>query len=347
MNDNYLEIEDDFLQTIKQEKSKKKKKKPVIKSISTAHSEGKVVTIFKARAVVLSQGIEYNCTYKHYLEQFNGDKTTIIAVGDNVVFHITSHNEGVIESVKTRTSILERMEHSHRRKKQIIATNIDQVVVCMSLFYPPLKLSLIDRYIISARSGNMTPLIVVTKYDLFECDDIDEKEKQAQTNLYNSLLSIYQSLNIPVITVVSFEKEAKELLMPYLNGKSSLFSGQSGVGKTTLVNTLYGSDFKTAEVIVRKRKGAHTTSRTTLIQLNQESFFVDTPGIKSFGLPPLDKNILTQYFDEIHSIGETCQYGSCSHSHEPNCAVKQSVENGTISQLRYDSFIELYKELSS
>ncbi len=237
---------------------------------------------------------------------------------------------GQVASIEERYSQLTRKDNLRRRLAQVIAANIDQVIIVTSVAEPNLKPSLIDRYIISAIRGNMSPLIIINKVDL-------TKERKA----LNEIIWIYKNLGIQVIEMSGINQKGIDELKEAMKGKASVFSGQSGVGKTTLINLIAGTDFKTREVVEKTEKGVHTTTKSTLVKIDEETFCIDTPGIKSFSLWDVTTDELSQYFSDLQQFSSDCKFINCTHTHEPDCGVKKAVEEGKISQLRYDSYVTI------
>lgn len=300
---------------------------------------------------VASQGVQvestekiiYWCSLRGILKKEKTDQKNLVAVGDKVRFKPITPNEGVIYHVEPRTSILSRADNLSRRKSQLIAVNIDQVLIIASVVMPALKPPLVDRYIIAAIKGNMTPIIVVNKIDLLQGDL--SAEVIAEKALYQQFIEGYRALGIDVIPISVLSGEGIGRLKEVMKGKSSVFSGQSGVGKSSLINVVAQLDLKVGAPVQRTGKGAHTTSRAELIPLAFGGWCVDTPGIKSFGVWDLKKEEVESYFSEIHSAGRACKYPDCSHTHEEGCAVIEALQAGKISALRYASYEYLIETL--
>lgn len=292
---------------------------------------GRVLAIMADGILVDFEDVLYTCSLRGALKKENLRIKNLIAVGDFVLFKPAEDLSGSILYVEERSSILSRAEQITRQKEQLIAVNVDQVLITASVGIPPLKPPLIDRYIIASLKGNMDPVILINKIDLLE----EEQE------LLSEVLTIYKSLDIPIIPISTVTGEGLDALKEVMKGKSSVFSGQSGAGKTSLINALTGSCYLTGEVIAKTRKGAHTTTFTRLLPIEGDGFCVDTPGIKSFGLWDIAKEEIQQYFFEINETSKQCKYPDCSHRHEPECAVQQALEEGEISRLRFDSYCAL------
>ncbi len=301
--------------------------------------KGRVLTINVDGIWVDSEGVLYLCTLKGGLKQQQMRVKNLITVGDFVKFQ-RDGQQGRIMLVEKRRSILARAEHLSGHKQQLIAVNIDQVLITASLLFPSLKPTLIDRYIIAARKGNMEPILIINKIDLLSSPP-EGVSIQKEATLFEEIVPLYRSLGIAVFPVSVETGEGLDKLKAAMAGKSSVFSGQSGAGKSSLINALIGSDLRVGAIIEKTRKGSHTTTSTLLLPLKDGGFCIDTPGIRSFGLWEIDREEIQHYFPEIIAHARRCKFNSCSHTNEPDCAVKQALEKGEISLLRFDSYCDL------
>ncbi len=327
----------------KTDQKKKKKKEGLhenIKGNSEDFLRGRVVGIVTQAISVDVEGTIYTCVLRGLLKRDRSRMKNIVAVGDIVLFEEMGENEGVIAHVEERKSILSRADNLSRRQQQIIATNVDQVLITVSVVEPPLKPFLIDRYIIAAEKGNMEPVIVINKLDLIE-DDPDEEA------FYLDVVDAYSSLGMKIIGVSATEESGLQELIEVMRDKVSVFSGQSGVGKSSLINATTGSDFATGETVSHTRKGAHTTTSAHLLPLPHGGWCVDTPGIKSFGVWDLQEEEVLSYFPDIMEKGSECRFSSCTHIHEPDCAVTEAVESDLIHPIRYASYRQLLESVTS
>jgi ribosome biogenesis GTPase len=312
-----------------------KPKKQVGKGIPPDLLKGRVLAINADGIWVDHQATLYLCTLKGALKQQQMRVKNLITVGDFVQFQPGAKDQGSIVLVEERHSVLARAEHLSGHKQQLIAVNIDQVLITVSVVLPSLKPTLIDRYIIAARKGNMEPILVINKIDLLTT--APEKEE----SLFHEIVPLYRSLGIPVFPVSAETGEGLYELKAAMIDKSSVFSGQSGSGKSSLINALLGSALAVGAIIEKTGKGSHKTSSTHLLPLAEGGFCIDTPGIRSFGLWDLKREEIQHYFSEIAAFAKTCKFSSCSHTNEPDCAVQQAVEAGAISRLRFDSYCDL------
>lgn len=301
--------------------------------------EGRVLSIMPQGIIVDWQGEIISCVLKGLLKKEKTHAKNLVAVGDFVLFEKTAEGEGIIGHVKPRRTILSRADNLSRRKEQLIAVNIDQVIITASVVNPPFKSFIIDRYIIATRKGGMEPLIVINKIDLLEDnEDYDPILLEVERELYQEALRAYAAAGIPLISVSAVQGKGMDDLKQAMRDKSSVFSGPSGVGKSSLINGITGLDLRIGEIVEKTKKGAHTTSTTQLIPLEFGGWCVDTPGIKSFGVWDLDREEVEGYFSEIHDYGLHCKFANCTHTHEEQCAVQNALEEGKLSPLRFASY---------
>ncbi len=307
------------------------------------HKRGRVLSIKSDGIIVDLDGIPYFCILRGALKQEKTQAKNLVTVGDFVHVLETGQQEGSIVFVEKRYSHLSRAETLSQRREHMIAANIDYVLITSSVLQPTLKPTLVDRYIIAAKKGNMEPVIIVNKIDLLKNppEYIDPHSIEEEQFLYDEFCKAYSDLGFPFLKISIVTGEGVDELKELMRGKTSVFSGQSGVGKSSLINAALGTELKTGDIVERTRKGTHTTTSANLIRLKDGGFCVDTPGIKSFGVWDIKPEDVRFYFPDIHTIGHLCAYPNCSHMHEPDCAVHKAIENGTLSPLRFDSYSAL------
>lgn len=310
-----------------------------------AHYEADEETVRARVLSITGEGIlvstdgkhELFCSLKGVLKKEKTHAKNLIVVGDFVQVLPTSQKEGQILSVEDRISFLAREDVSGR-KRQLIAANIDQVLITTCVVSPTLKPFIIDRYIIAAHKGNMAPVILVNKIDLLEDND---KERF----FYQEFLEAYKPIHVPIIAVSTVTREGLPTLKTAMRNKSSVFSGQSGVGKSSLINETLGLELPIGEVIQKTLKGSHTTTTAQLIPIAEGGFCIDTPGIKSFGIWDLTKEEIIDHFFEIKEIGKECKYPNCMHLEEPQCAVIKAAKENRIHRLRFESYLSLMADV--
>ena len=311
-------------------------------------SKGLVLAVTSEGIAVTCENHIYLCSLKGNLKQEKSRNKNLIVVGDEVLFTPQNQTEGVIAQIEKRHSILSRADNLSRRKQQLIAVNINQVLIASSVLLPPIKPYLIDRYIIAAKKGNLTPIIVINKIDLLDTPpkEVPAEEVEKEKRLYEELLVIYRDLQIPVYPVSAKTGQGIEELKKAMQNTTSVFSGQSGVGKSSLINLVVGTDLPIGNIVEKTSKGSHTTSTAHLLPLATGGFCIDTPGIKSFGIWDLEKKEIQEHFPEIYYYSQNCKFPDCRHMHEPGCAVIKAVEENLISSLRFASYSALIEDLS-
>jgi ribosome biogenesis GTPase len=316
-------------------KTDREEKKPEIADENL--QRGRVVSITGEGIWVDGENARFRCTLKGLLKKEKMQAKNLIAVGDFVRFTPTAPDEASIAQIEDRYSYLARTDISGR-KEQLIAVNVDQAVIASSITHPPLKPALIDRYLIAAEKGNIHPLIVVNKIDLL--NDCSPKEKES----YLEFLAAYEALGIPILSISTETGIGLDALRALLKNKVSVFSGQSGVGKSSLINACFGLKLRTGGMAHKTSKGTHTTSTAELLPLPEGGYCVDTPGIRSFGIWNLQKDEVTQHFYDLAPFAEHCKFTDCSHSNEPDCAVLCALEEKKIARIRYESYQSLLEE---
>jgi ribosome biogenesis GTPase len=304
---------------------------------------GRVLSVKSQEIIVDYEGKLFSCTVRGTLKQERERQKNILTIGDFVRFEKIGENEGAIVVVEARNTVLSRADALDRRKEHVIAANIDLVLITASVVLPPIKTPLIDRYIIATDKGGMKPVVVVNKIDLLneEGDEFIDQERE----IYEELRDAYQKAGISFIGVSASTKEGLDELKAIMKDKASVFSGQSGVGKSSLINSLTGLELLVGEAVSKTKKGSHTTTTAALIPLSFGGFCIDTPGIKSFGVWDLRKQEIEDYFDEIHALGCDCRFPDCSHTHEEGCRVLTALEEGSLSPLRYYSYEALLQTI--
>jgi len=319
----------------KYKKTDRAKRKKKVTSDSEGLLRGRVLSVMPQKMTVDCEGKEFSCVLRGVLKKERTHAKNLVAVGDIVLFDDLGGDEGVVVQVEPRHSQLSRSDSLQHRKRHIIAANLDQVLVTVSVVDPILKPSLVDRYIIATRQGGMTPVVVVNKIDLLEEGTVDEQVQ------YEQFLEAYTKAGVQVLPVSVEGNIGIDALRQCMKNRASVFSGQSGVGKSSLINIITGLDLPVGETVAKTRKGSHTTTRAHLVTLEGGGWCVDTPGIKSFGVWDLDKEQIQQAFEEIWALRDDCGFSNCTHTHERDCAVKKGVEEGSIAPIRYQSYMDL------
>lgn len=306
--------------------------------------KGLIIRIRPQQFFVSSDDQMFVCSLRGALKKETSKQKNLVIIGDWVWFEPKGHT-GVIYSIEPRTSVLSRADHLSQQKQHLIAANVDQVFITISVIDPPLRPPIIDRYLIAAKKGGLTPIIVCNKIDLLDSPDYDEDERLIARQALYECEEIYRSIGYPFLLVSAKTDVGIDELRKRMTGHISVFSGQSGSGKSSVINSATGLDLKVGKTVSRTRKGAHTTSSAELFDLSFGGKLIDTPGIKSFGVWDLQEEDLRSYFVEIDQAGHACKFPNCRHMSEPGCAIPEALEAGTISGIRYQSYLSLAEEL--
>jgi ribosome biogenesis GTPase len=293
---------------------------------------GRVVSIFSEQMLVFSNATYFTCTLRGVLKKEQLEAKNLVIVGDYVLFATTGANEGVIWQVEKRKSILAKQSKKGNRE-QLIAANLDQVLITLAAKEPPFDIAYLDRALIATLRGKMKPLIVINKIDLGLTPEVEE------------CIKIYTTLGIPIIQTSHKTGEGIETLKKKMKNKASVFVGLSGAGKSSLINSIVETSLPTQTVSEKSKQGRHTTTRSSLLHLKFGGFCIDTPGIQDFGVSKLTKQELDDFFSEIAQMGSLCKFFNCTHSHEPQCAVKKACEQGSLSSLRLSSYLSLLQSI--
>jgi len=258
--------------------------------------------------------------------------TNPIAVGDRV-----EYEDGTITKILPRKNYVIRRSTNLSRESHIIAANLDNVFLVVTMILPETKLAFIDRFLVTCEAYGIRPVIVVNKVDLYT-----EAELQEQLRWFEGL---YRNAGYEVIEVSACKGTGIDELRTRCTSGVCLFSGQSGVGKSSLLKALDPSlDPKIGEISVSHLQGKHTTTFYEMHPLSSGGYVIDTPGIRGFGIVDIETEELSKYFPEMFRVMDNCRFAPCTHTHEPHCAVKQAVENGDISPERYNSYLGMLEE---
>jgi ribosome biogenesis GTPase len=279
------------------------------------------------------EGRLYLSTVKGKLRLKDMKTTNPIAVGDKVTFSVISENEGVITDVTPRKNYIIRRSTNLSRQAHILAANIDKVFLTVTLTQPETRYEFIDRFLVTAEAYKIPVWIVINKIDLLNTAKLQEDLEHFK---YVYSTAGYTVMEISALKNINIDKIKSEI-----PDRISLFSGNSGVGKSAIINTLSPNlKLKTGEISKAHNKGTHTTTFYEMFEIDN-GFIIDSPGIKGFGLIDIDKSEVYHFFPEIFRISSGCKFGMCSHTHEPECAVKMAVESGEISETRYLSYLKI------
>ena len=290
---------------------------------------GRVLRVHGLQSVVEAEdGKQYRCSVRRVLRTLATDERNIVTTGDRVWFLPALTDEGVIERVEPRHGLLTR---ASRGREHVLVANVDQVVIVVSLVEPELKPHLIDRYLVSAEQGGIAPIICLNKADLVD------------PTPYQPIIGLYSQLGIPTLLTSAATEQGINQLRSRLKDRQTVFTGQSGVGKSSLLNRIQPElGLRVREVSAGTQKGKHTTTTAELIRLEFGGWVVDTPGIRQFQLWDIIPEEVEGFFPEFRPYVPLCAFPDCTHTHEERCAVKNAVENRLISANRYTSYLGIY-----
>ena len=278
-------------------------------------------------------GREYDCVVRRVVKTLARDERSAVVVGDRVRISEAGSDSGVIERVEPRHGILAR---NTRRGEHLLVTNVDQVLIVVAAADPPFKPNLIDRYLISAELGGLKPVICINKIDM------------VNPRALLPVVGTYGQLGYEAVLVSVTKGWGLDRLRQLLRGRQTVVSGQSGVGKSSLLNGIQpGLKLSVSTICDETRKGRHTTTSAILLPLEVGGWVVDTPGIRSFELANIDTQTAAGHFREFRPYLANCKFANCSHTHETGCAVKNAVDRDLVSLTRYESYLKLIHGLES
>ncbi len=279
-----------------------------------------------------------NCKIKGNFRLKGIRTTNPVAVGD-VVDVAVKDGASYIVSIEPRKNYIIRKASNLSKESQILAANIDQALLIVTLKEPVTNTTFIDRFLATAEAYNVPVVIVINKADLLTDDD--ERE------YFEGVKNLYETIGYKVVGMSAINGDGLDELKELLCGKVTLLSGNSGVGKSSIINLILpGLNLKTGDVSASHHTGMHTTTFSEMFELPDGGSVIDTPGVKGFGTIDFDKSEVAHYFKEIFKISADCRYNDCTHTHEPGCAVLDAVENHYISQSRYQSYLSILEDNS-
>lgn len=280
--------------------------------------------------VKTDEGPEVNCKVKGNF-RIKGIRTTNpVAVGDRVTIRPNPDGTAFITAITPRRNYIIRRASNLSKEAHILAANLDQVFLIVTLAHPVTSTNFIDRFLATAEAYSIPAVLVINKIDL-----LDDEEREYLEAVYY----LYESIGYPVVQVSALTGEGIDRLNALLKDKITLLSGNSGVGKSTIINDLLpGLDLKTAEISSTHDSGTHTTTFSEMFPLPEGGYIIDSPGVRGFGTIDFDQYEVAHYFPEIFKESKNCRYGNCTHTHEPGCAVLDALEDQRIAPSRYASY---------
>ena len=287
--------------------------------------------------VRLDDGNTVNCKMRGVLRLKGLRCTNPVAVGDIVQVEDKGGDAPVVGAIEPRKNYIIRRASNLSKEFQIIASNLDQAVLVATLTNPETSTTFIDRFLATAEAYQVPAVLAFNKIDLLDTDDWQQQ--------LDKLKALYERIGYPVITMSAATGEGTDALREQLAGKMSLLSGNSGVGKSSIINLLVpDAHVRVGDVSQTHHKGMHTTTFSELLDLPGGGAIIDTPGVKAFGTIDFERAQVAHYFPEIFKISADCRFNNCTHTHEPGCAVLTAVEQGEIAPSRYQSYLSILDE---
>lgn len=271
--------------------------------------------------------------------------TNPVAIGDKVEFDLLPDNVALITSIDERINYIVRKATNLSKQSHIIAANLDQCFLIVTVAYPETSTTFIDRFLASAEAYRIPVTIVFNKIDLLrDTSDMSETEEGncLGTEYLEGLVALYEHIGYKCLRVSAVTGEGMDALAAELKGRITLLSGNSGVGKSTILNTLFPElNLKTGEISDSYNTGKHTTTFSAMYPIGNDGYIIDTPGIKGFGTFDMERTEVGHYFKDIFKYAADCRFSNCTHTHEPGCAVLAAVERHDISESRYNSYLSM------
>lgn len=285
-------------------------------------------------SVKLSNGTIIQCRIKGKFRLKGIETTNPVTVGDIVSIEIQEDDNGMIVEIETRKNYIIRKSVNLSKKAHIIASNIDLAFLVVTVNYPKTYLNFIDRFLVTAEAYHIPTTLVFNKIDLLNDNELKDLDNLVET---------YSKIGYSCIKT-SVEKNINiEEVKAQMKNKTSVFSGNSGVGKSSLINLIDNSlDIKTSDISDSHNQGKHTTTFAEMHELKFGGHIIDTPGIKGLGIIDIEQEVIHHYFPEMRAIMNECKFNNCVHVNEPKCAVKKAVEEGNIAEFRYQNYLNLY-----
>ncbi len=280
------------------------------------------------------QGKSIDCRIRGKFRIKGIKSTNPVTVGDVVDFEMEDDNKnGIISKIHNRKNYIIRKSVNLSKQTHIIAANIDQVFLLVTLDNPPTFPAFIDRFLATAEAYSIPAVLLFNKIDLYDKNLLSKKK---------SLEEVYKNIGYQCLDISATEKINIDRLKSIMKDKVSMFSGHSGVGKSTLINAIHPKlNLKTKETSTQHKQGQHTTTFAEMFELPFGGYIIDTPGIKGFGVVDFQKEEIGDYFPEFFTKKQFCKFNNCLHVNEPNCAVKEALEKGKIATSRYTSYLQL------
>lgn len=286
--------------------------------------------------VKTDEGRTIDCKIKGNFRLKGIRSTNPVAVGDRVSIITNSEGTAFITEIEDRRNYIIRKSPNLSKQSHIIAANVDQAFLIVTVNYPQTSTTFIDRFLASAEAYRVPVVLIFNKTDILQPEDLEYQEM---------MINLYETIGYECKAVSAVDESVRETLAPFLKDKTTLFSGNSGVGKSTLLNNLIpGVNLRTAEISEAHNTGMHTTTFSEMLPLPYGGWAIDTPGIKGFGTFDMEPEEICGYFKEIFKFSKGCRFNNCTHTHEPGCAVRKAVEEHYIAESRYNSYISMLED---
>ena len=284
--------------------------------------------------VLCAEGQAYDCRLRGSFRMKGNKSTNPIAVGDRVSFIVeTSDNTGVITEIKDRKNCIVRRSTKLSKQTHVIAANIDQNCLVVTLGFPRTSTGFIDRILVTSEAYHIPAVIIFNKIDLYN-DELWE--------YHNEIKGMYEKVGYRCLEISARENRNIDQIRELVKDKTTLFTGHSGVGKSALINAIDPElKLRVGDVSQWSMKGKHTTTFAEIFPFAQGGYIIDTPGIKEFGMVNFSKEEISHFFPEMRNVLHGCRFANCTHEHEPGCAVKQAVADGIIDEVRYQNYINI------